>query len=158
MPDKLFSYCILFSWSGRGFEGIFWTGKYFSPPALLKSWPWVHEVCKPYPQPCPEVSQMSGKLSVVFVGAKNGECFQWRALALPHVNEHGVLWESWGDAVFSPWLVLLESCRSPFGAQHVRHKLQTITKQTTKRIKQKELEGQEVNLFHTHHDENWPVF
>lgn len=27
------------------FEGFFWTGKYFSPPALLKSWPWTDEVC-----------------------------------------------------------------------------------------------------------------
>lgn len=88
--------------------------------------------------------------SIVFVGVKDGECFLWRAVA--RVDEHGALWESWGDAVFSPWQVLLESCRSPFGAQHVRHNLQTITKQPTKRIK--ELAGQELNLLHTQDDEN----
>lgn len=53
------------------FEGVFWTGKYFSPPALLKPCPWIDEVCKPYQKSVIWV----GNYLLSLVEQRKGTCF-----------------------------------------------------------------------------------
>lgn len=52
------------------FEGVLWTGKYFFPPALLKSWPWTDEVCKHYQKSVVWV----GNYLVPLVEQRKGTC------------------------------------------------------------------------------------
>lgn len=106
------------------FERVFWTGKYFSPPALLKSWPWTDDVCKPYQKSVIWV----GNYLLSLVEQRKGTCLlgsgKWGLSSVRELR----------NALFSPRLVLLYSCRSPPRAQHVRHNLQTTTKYIKQRI------------------------